>query len=83
MRLSQLGRSAILGLASILVLASCQPLLDMLGLGEKVGTLKVRAYSESYAADTSQIDGTYPIDAILDVLYPDGSSRTVMTDELG
>ncbi len=49
---------------------------------DETGTLKVRSYSDGYA-DPSTISAESPINAILDVTYPDGSKRTVVTDELG
>jgi hypothetical protein len=60
-----------------IVFSSCS------GLGDKGGTLKVRSYNQGLSATLADIDESYEIDAILDVVYPDGSAKTVLTDHLG
>ncbi len=79
-----LSMLAALGLVALIGLSSCSTILDLLGLGPATGRLKVRAYNQAYAADTTAIDNsTIWIDAILDVTYPDGTKDTVVTDHLG
>jgi len=47
------------------------------------GSLKIRAYGESWASDPSLITEDVKINAILDVTYPDGTKHTIVTDSLG
>ena len=71
--------SLVCEVAAVLLFASCQATTDP---KPTTGTLKVRAYSESYT-DPTTISASSPIDAILTVTQPDGSSKTMVTDHLG
>ncbi len=50
---------------------------------DKKGSLIIRSYSESYAADPSVITADLRIQAILDVAGPNSYAETVVTDDLG
>lgn len=63
------------------LLMGCQNLT--LSLRNKKGNLQVRSYSDLYSLDPTTISATNPINAIIDITYPDNTKKTIVTDNYG
>lgn len=63
---------------TILLLLGCKgPVVEI-----KTGNLNIRSYSEQYT-DPSTISENVQINSILDITFPDNSTETIITDDLG
>lgn len=74
----RLVKGMLLGMVALGILGCTNPS----DTEEKTGTLIIRSYPETIT-DPSSISSENPINAILDVEYPNGSIKTIVTDELG